>query len=98
MLSRMAFQYWQKYLIVNAKHMWKVFINTWANFFYVFNHANTLSKLWNAHNMVKLYNIYGQTVQQIYVINYGQIWFQNHYEVQMHMAIWPYTLHPMKLI
>ena len=26
--------------------------------------------------------LYGQTVQQIYVINYGQIWFQNHdYEV-----------------
>ena len=35
--------------------------------------------------MVKQCNIYGQTVhvQQIY----GQIWFQNHYGVQMHKII-----------
>ena len=39
--------------------------------------------------------IYGQTVQYYnmvelcskYMINYGQIWFQNHYKVQMHTSI-----------
>ena len=38
-------------------NMCKVFSNIWANFFYVFNHANTLS-----NGMP----IYGQTMQYIW--------------------------------